>query len=254
MDDVHAPARDARGPALFSVSLYPARFPLALVLMALALTAAHIVTDKARASLDPGLVRFLDLNEEANLPAWFSSGLWLVAGLFALAVFQRQRARSDPYAAYWLGMVILFLLLSLDEAGKLHETIGTLLGRRVEGQAALEYTYAWVFFGLALFAIVGIAYLRFLLRLRREVALLLVLSSGLFLLGAVVFESLGAMIDSGKLRRLDLWEYWPWIVVGEELLEMAGVILLVYVLLRVLSLEDTPYRVHPPSAVSAGTR
>ncbi len=236
------------------LSLHALWLPGALTLAAACLAVAYVLTSSHAASWGADIARLFDLNEEANIPAWFSSVLWLAAVLLALAVFRLHRERGVPYAGYWFGMVPLFLLMSLDEAGQLHETFGSMIGRRMEGQAILDVTYAWVVLGLAVVALIGMLYLRFLLRCRPEVRRLLVLSAGLFLTGAVIVESIGAAVESGRLAGFPLGLSWTWMIIAEEMLEMMGVILLIHTLLTVMAFDAVPAAARPqtPPRIAPG--
>lgn len=231
----------ALGAARVDFSLHPVWVPVALAAMALSLSAAYALTVKGAAFWGPDVARMFDLNEEANVPTWFTSSLWLIAALLAFAIFRVHRDRGYPNAAYWIGMAPLFLFLSIDEAGKIHETIGSALGRHLKGFAILDYTFAWVFFGLALLFSVGLIYLRFLLRLERRARTLFFISAGLYVTGAVIIESIDAAVGSGTIEAFPWGQTWHRMILYEELLEMIGVILLIHALLRVLALEKPPY-------------
>jgi hypothetical protein len=222
------------------------RLPTILAICAVGLAAVYLVLTRLDSLypdlVNPDLFRFFDLNKEANLPTWFSALLWQIAALLAFCVAQWHRARGYPHTAYWLGMIPLFLFLSLDEAAKVHETIGDMIGRKVEMTGALRFTYAWVLFGLTLVALVGLAYARLLILLRRRFALLLVMSAVLFLLGAVIVESIGAAVEGGSIERFPFGQTWPRMIAYEETLEMLGAILLIHTLLGILALKTSPYR------------
>jgi hypothetical protein len=241
MKDFSSNEPRAARAAHVAFSLHPVWAPVALTLAALGLVAAYFLTVKAPSFWGPEVARMFDLTEEANVPTWFGSSLWLVAALLAFAVFRVHRDRGYPNAAYWMGMVPLFVFLSIDEAGKVHETIGDVLGRRLEGYSILDYTFAWIFFGLALLLSVGVVYLRFLLRLEKRTRVLFFISAGLYVTGAVVIESIGAAVWNGAIEAFPLGQTWPRMIVYEELLEMVGVILLIHTLLRVLALDEAPY-------------
>jgi len=233
--------------SLHSLSNWHAvRIPVFLALCAVGMAAIYLVLGKLN-HLDPGLVhpdlfRFIDLSEEANLPTWFSALLWQVAALLAFFIANRHRTGGWPYRAYWIGMVPLFLFLSLDEAGKVHEAIGDVIGRNSESTGWREYTYSWVLFGMALVTLVGLAYMRLLVKLRRPFAVLLILSAAIFLLGAVVVESISASAHKGSIDRLPFGQTWARMIAWEETLEMLGAILLIHTLLRILALDAAPYR------------
>jgi hypothetical protein len=219
----------------------PRKVLLVLTCAALGLVAADALTVKGASVWGQEIARLFDLNEEANIPTWFSSSLWLLAAFVALAIFQTHRDRGFPNGGFWLGMVPLFLFLSTDEAAELHELVGRLLGQPLEESAVLKFTYAWVFFGLGLLLLVGLLYLRFLFRLERHIRVLIVLSALVFVTGAVAVESVGAAVDMGTLANFPLGQSWRRMIILEELLEMMGVILLVHTLLRVIALDHAPY-------------
>jgi hypothetical protein len=219
--------------------------PVFLALCAVGMAAIHLVLGKLD-HVDPGLVppelfRFVDMSEEANLPTWFSALLWQIAALLAFLIARLHRAGGWPHRSYWIGMVPLFLFLSLDEAAKVHETIGDIIGARIGEYSLRKYTYSWVIFGLAFVAAVGLVYVRLLLRLRRGLAGLLVLSAAVFLLGAVAIESISASVHKGSVAGFPPGLSFSRAVALEETLEMLGAILLIHVLLRVLAADAAPY-------------
>jgi hypothetical protein len=71
-----------------------------------------------------------DLDGEANIPTWFSSGqlLAIAIALWAVAFYRHKPAR--PSRAFLLTLGTVFLLLSADEVVQLHEGITGLLGSR----------------------------------------------------------------------------------------------------------------------------
>ena len=139
-------------------------------------------------------------------------------------------------------MVLLFLFLSADEAASIHESIGQVLSETMTWTETLGFTYAWVVFGVALLGVVGLAYARLLLWLRPRFALGFCVAAGVFVLGSVIAESVGAAVESGMLATMPLGLTWPRLIALEELLEMLGVILLIRTLLEILALGAAPYR------------
>jgi len=66
----------------------------------------------------------LDLDGEANLPAWYSSmQLFLIAWFFA--VFARMKFDQKNRASWMLALwPLIFVALSIDETAKIHEWLG----------------------------------------------------------------------------------------------------------------------------------
>lgn len=77
------------------------------------LVALHV---PARAADAAKIVR---MDEESNLPTWFSSSQFLLAGLACLAMAVSDRSRRSAWGA--LGAVMAFF--SLDEIAEIHERV-----------------------------------------------------------------------------------------------------------------------------------
>ena len=225
---------------------------LALLLIALLLTGAHVVLQLIWADCGGGvgcerLLRMLDVNAENNLPTWFASSCWLIAGV--LTAFIASTARSDvaDWRRHWIGLSVTFIFLSFDEAATFHELFGGLIGDKV-GAASVLY-YSWLLYGLVFVGIVAFLYIRFIIALPTLIRWLFVLSGALFLTGAVGLEFLGGAAEMGDFHFIRN-ERWIFAVALEELFEMLGVILLIYTLL--LCLARSPDGVH--MRVSHGTQ
>ncbi len=166
--------------------------PVFLAAVAIALAALYLAVRKVDYHypdlIRPEFISFVNLTGEANLPTWFSALLWQTAALLAFSIAQAHREKKLPNVGYWFGMVPLFLFLSLDEAAMVHENVGDLIARRAALPDVFNYTFAWVLFGVGLVAVVGLIYLRFLLRLQRVLALLFVSSAAVFVFASVGIE------------------------------------------------------------------
>lgn len=93
------------------------------------------------------LHRFLDVNQEANIPTWFSSILLFMVSLTAFGVFYFAELPAGWFYRYiWLILSIAYLYFSLDEIAGFHEFTIKMIERK---------TYRWVYlyfpFALALF-------------------------------------------------------------------------------------------------------
>jgi hypothetical protein len=84
---------------------------------------------------------------------------------------------------------IIFVCLSIDEACSIHELISYALQKKHQFHGLLHF--AWVIPGLLFAAVVGLSYVRFLLRLPRRTALLFVISGAIYVGGAVGMEMVG---------------------------------------------------------------
>lgn len=172
-----------------------------------------------------GLVPLFDLDEEQALGTWVASVLLLSAALVAGACALLARRGDRPWDRHWAVLALVLALLSLDEVGAVHDRVGTGLQRALDTSGVLYR--AWVV-PAVLLGLVFLAYqARFLVHLGRT-GRDLVLAGLVYVSGAVGLEMAQAVLrDDGGSG--STWDVFP---VAEELLEFAGVMLAVLVLLR----------------------
>jgi hypothetical protein len=171
-----------------------------------------------------------DMWDEVSIPSWYGTTLLLIAaGLLAvIAVVKRQA--GDRYRHHWLGLALIFLALSIDDAADLHGHTSYRL------QATFEtggfFAYAWVIPAAVACVVVGLTYLRFLADLPPQIRWRFLVGGALFLTGALVME----MIE-GRYDTQHGVENMPYriMVAIEESLEMAGIVLFISALLTYLS-------------------
>ena len=66
-------------------------------------------------------VSIFRVSSEGKIPTWYSScALLFCSVLLAIIAFSKKNHR-DPYLLHWLGLSIVFLFISLDEATAMHE-------------------------------------------------------------------------------------------------------------------------------------
>jgi hypothetical protein len=171
------------------------------------------------------LLKF-DVGGEQTVAAWVSSMLMLICALilFYLATVKRQLGQA--YAMHWLGLSVVFLGLSMDEAVGFHEM--TIMPLRETLQTGGVFLYAWVIPALLFVGALGIVYLGFLWHLEAAFRLRFVLAGALFVGGAVGFEMLeGAFAAFYQQHRL----VHEAAVHLEDTLEFAGVLVFLHSLL-----------------------
>jgi hypothetical protein len=148
------------------------------------------------------LLQLFELDEENNLPTWFSSFLLLNnAAVLAFAAAQATRHKIQ-----WSVLAAGFLLLSIDEVAGLHETFHTAIDTN------------WTIYAGILALVVGAAFVPFLLALPRVTAIFFIVAGFLYLAGALVVEYLSRDMDEETLS-------YALAVSLEEGLEMAGALL-----------------------------
>jgi hypothetical protein len=131
-----------------------------------------------------------------------------------------------------LGLAGIFVYLSADEASFMHELLNPALRptRLLPG----PLYFGWVIAGIVVTVVVSALYARFVWRLLPSVRRLFLLAAALYLGGALGVE----MVSAAHAFRAgtDNLAYSLWTTV-EEALEMAGVAVFVYGLLRQLEAE-----------------
>ena len=150
----------------------------------------------------------------------------LLAGLllFFISIVLKSQGEKN---LEWLFLSLIFLFLSIDETASLHESLIKPLGNAVHTSGVLYY--AWVIpYGLAALVFVFL-YLRFLLDLPRTIMLLFILSGVIYVSGALGFEMLGGWYAE---RHGEVSIVYAMLYTFEETLEMAGIALFVYSLLK----------------------
>lgn len=182
------------------------------------------------------IMRLFDVNSEHNVPSWFSSMLLMGCALVAALLAALGRHAGGRDAGYWAGLAAVLSLMSLDEAVALHERLGgpaaVVLGDTTRG--ALHF--AWVVPGVVLALVVGLAFVRFVVRLPPSTRHLVVAAAALYLTGAVALEALGGMVLEAQGHRA----MYLLVTAAEEGLEMAGSVLLLYAAMRLLRLRPEP--------------
>jgi hypothetical protein len=181
-----------------------------------------------------GLIPLFNVDAEANVPTWFSTAILLFAALLLAIIWRGEAARGGRFARHWGALALVFVYLSADEGGHIHEVISTphVLG-------AFMQTYeqiTWLALNGVGLAIVCIAYRRFVFALPSDVLRLAVASAMVFIAGAV-----GVELATWTSRRIDpasaVIEFMPLV---EESLEMLGVALFIYALLLYIARHLPP--------------
>jgi hypothetical protein len=182
------------------------------------------------------VMQLFDVNSEHNVPTWFSSTLLMGCAVLAALLAALVRRAGGRGAGHWAGLAAVLSLLSLDEAAALHERLGgpaaEVLGDATQG--ALHF--AWVVPGMVLALVVGLVFVRFVVRLPPGTRRLVVAAAAMYLTGATALEAIGGIVleDQGD-RAVYLL-----VTAAEEGLEMAGSVLLLYAAMSLLHLRPEP--------------
>ncbi len=193
-------------PAIFSMEINIRRYWMTLAVTALVFVSIHCFLKYYHYTLEeiPWLIlQLFDLDEENNLPTWFSSFLLLNSAI-VLTIPARRSSGRDRF--WWTFLSAGFLVLSIDEVAGLHESLNT----------AIEIN--WAIPGGILVLVTGVLFIPFLRSLPRRVAILFLASGCIYVSGAIAIELLSEDMDEDSLA-------YGFAVALEESLEMAGALM-----------------------------
>ena len=166
----------------------------------------------------------INLDEEFNLTAIYSGVLLYLSSflLREIAVSCRGVESKD-----WMLLSKVFFFLAFDEVFQVHELF-VISGLRQYLHPSLASI--WVIPYGFLFILFSLKFVPFFFKLRSRASVLSLISGGIYVLGAIVFESLNSwLVRTGQISRSGF--YYEFISGFEELFEMLGVILFLYVLM-----------------------
>lgn len=175
----------------------------------LSLTVIHVLVQVAYFGFGRdhllGLTPLFDLNQEDNVPTWYS-GIVLFTTAAAVGIVAAAKHQAGaPFARHWTVLAFIFLYMSLDELTRIHEKWGPLLQQplgslrdpQVMGGALRNL---WVIPAFLLAAVIGLAYIRFLLHLPSRTRNLFVASGVAFVFATVGMEMVGASLSASGGR------------------------------------------------------
>lgn len=221
----------------------------------LALSLAAKVADNSTIN-DLGITRFLDVNDEGNLPTTYRGALLAFAAVLLYVIGFVKSAGSAPFSKQWLGLGLMFSYLAIDELAGIHELFMFVgwMGERLGWSGAYQgvFRFPWVIVGIIAVVSVGFVFQRFVRSLPRKTRRFFLLAATLFVVGAIGMEMIGGLLkDLSEERPVPI--YASRIVRTivrhiEEGLEMSGVVLFIYALLDyarpfVVSVDGTKKRV-----------
>jgi hypothetical protein len=179
-----------------------------------------------------GLVRLFYVDEEQNIPTLFSVIQLLCAALLLTVITVLKKEEKDPDVSRWAILAFGFLFMAADEAWSIHEKLVTpVRGLLGDGSLGIFY-FAWVIPGITVVFVLTLFFLRFLLRLPAKARFTFMIAAILFIGGALGLELVGGRYD--ELHGQTNLTY-SMIATVEESLEMAGVIVFIYALLKYIA-------------------
>jgi len=185
-------------------------------------------------------IEYFDFGLEENIPTLYSVIALAVAATLLGANARHSWEKCDGQHCYWAGLALIFLFLAFDEGAQIHEMMNNVMEQWVTPKGYLRYL--WVIpYGFAVL-VIGALYLRFLIRLSRASRYRFVLAAMIFLGGAIGVEMLSAR-EADLIIGNDYTILYCVLYSLEEFLEMIGVAVFIYALLKNLADESPVIRI-----------
>jgi hypothetical protein len=231
------------------IELTPKQIVTFFGFIATCLVVAHLLTFIPKYTLGDNKVTkiffLFNLESEGNIPTFFSALLILSCSLQLFMISALQDADSKN-RSLWLGLALVFLFLSFDEAVMFHEHL-TRPVRAMLHTSGLFFL-AWVIPYAILLGLMTVCYTPFLFRLPKHPRNLMIISAILYISGALVMEMIsGWYWDKSGERNLAYYL----VATCEEVLEIVGMITFQYALF--MYMREAWAHVHIQLTLSRGT-
>lgn len=188
-----------------------------------------------------GIARVFNLNEEGNIPSFYSATLLLLCAFLFATIWILKREQAAPFTRHWGILAMVFLYLSIDEASELHELLSMNM-KRIWDTGWLYYP--WVIPATIAVVLFAILFTGFILHLPSKTRRLFILAAITYLGGAIGIELLGGRHHA--LYGDDNMTY-SLLVALEESLELGGILVLVFALLEYMQSNAYQIRLSGPT-------
>jgi len=218
-----------REPPRFDPSFNSSRVTRWLVALVLALLVIHTAFQYDRFythRLPWQLQALFDLDEEAALPTWVSTAMLGWAAILCAGIAGARRRAGSKEALAWRGIAWIMAYLSMDEVAGVHETVSSL--------SPISWTIP---FGI-LAIVVAAIYLPFVLRQRPETRFGFFAFGFVYVTGAAGVEFVTSQFFNESNKRQFAYSL---DTVVEEGMEMFGVVIFIYTLMRLIERERAEY-------------
>ena len=186
-------------------------------------------------SMGDRIFSLLTVDFQSGLPTFFNTLLILIAFLLLLTVSWHKRNLKSDRVYDWLLLTLAFLVLSLDENPDIHNYFISVISRYGARGQRFVMTYAWgmPYGGMAVLFVFFLV--RFISSLPKSIANGFLISGVIYVYGAIVV----AALSSDLLHiRTDHSLGHELAASYEESLEMIGLSLFIYFLLKYIRIED----------------
>ena len=203
------------------VSLHPKKLVRVLVFIAVGLLVLNVLSyvPMLRGTRDAP-VHMLNMDGEQNLPALFSTAMLWICAMLTAFIAASQTLRSERWK--WGVLAATFLFLGTDEAVSLHERLSGSVHGALDSLGL--FGFAWILPYALVLVVFLLVYAKFWWGLPADTRKWIAFGGFLFVAGALGCETVGYLWlkanGSGMVYHLE--------IAAEELLEMAGTIVLIH--------------------------
>ena len=167
-----------------------------------------------------------DLDAEGNIPTFYSFLALLFSSVLLGAIAHVKILDNDRYKKNWKILSFIFLYLSLDEIGQLHEDL-TYPMQKLLHPTGFLYA-AWIVPIGFIAAIFALSYSKFLFHLPVSTKKLFIAAAALYIGGAMGVEMLGGYVASTTGQKN---VFYVIVITLEESLEMLGIVIFIHALI-----------------------
>lgn len=183
-----------------------------------------------------GLVDLFNLDNEKNIPTFFSVILLLSCCLLLTLIFFQHLKLDGKPNKYWAVLSVGFFYMSIDEFCSIHENFGRFSSILLGNKSYPLFHYAWVLPGFLIVIFVGLFFQKFLLSLPRTTKINFIIAGLIYVTGIIFLEALNGYYfalykDAFGYQNL----IYNALVTIEESCEMLGLILFIRALIDYLS-------------------
>ncbi|MBE9155760.1 hypothetical protein IQ265_02780 [Nodosilinea sp. LEGE 06152] len=175
-----------------------------------------------------GIFLFFSMGQEANLPTYISALNLLLSGVLCGIIAFHEPKLKNRLGWHWAGLSAGLVLMSIDEAAKIHEGIVGVFLEMSIGRGTGIFYYLWYLVYIPIVVIVGFLYFPFLKCLPLRYSARFCLAASVFLSGAIGLEMLESVLKYAQINTAISMLF-------EETLEMLGIVILIHTLLMYLS-------------------
>jgi hypothetical protein len=232
-----APDKATMPTAINPLSLNPSVVARFLGVTAFVLIIASVVTQCAKFGLGydylKGLVPLFHLNEEYNVPTFFSALLFLFAALILAAIAVLGSNTRAPYVVQWQVLCIGFVYFAYDELFEIHEYFEILeklhqFGALLNGSDPANLDFGWVIPYTVVLISLLVFFWKFVSSLPANTRTGFMISAGIFFGAAIGIDQIGE-----RYAELHGSNFTHEIISTiEESLELTGVIVFIWTLLK----------------------